>query len=384
MGVGGLAYGTLPYFEGTFANYLALTNVSSGELPGGLSPSGGTGVLYHAKPVIVQGAWLAAQAAGNTSRWRPFAPAMEALLDYWRGALPGSSARRVDAATGLPLWHDQLETGCDNLVFSQCPSAFSPECWSEAADAFTLSSPDLIVFLARENAAYANFLSAWAAADDAAAGVGAATACAAAAPRIAAARAEVARLTGLLSLMWRWADPPANTRGWFGAYNVSSRARIPSRTFQMAWPLWLAGLADASQAAAAMDAVLAPDMLGPYGIRSVSSADARYSNANIIDPYSEWRGPIWINANAVLAYVLSANGRQEQASALADSIVDLLAADLAGGAGFHEAYDSDTGAPLAAPGFLSWDVLGATLQADVAAGRDPFAITAAADCGTFF
>jgi hypothetical protein len=148
---------------GTFKNFLALTDVNTGELPGGLSPSGGTGVLYHAKPVIIQGAWLASRATGGAAAWRQFQPAMEALLAYWAGSLPGSSSRRVDARTGLPLWHDQLETGCDNLVFSQCPSSFSPECWSESACAFTLSSPDLVVFLAREHTAYARFLAAWAA-----------------------------------------------------------------------------------------------------------------------------------------------------------------------------------------------------------------------------
>ena len=100
--------------------------------------------------------------------------------------------------------------------------------------------------------------------------------------------AQAARLGALLNeYLWHCApDSPACTRGWYGAYNVSSRAQIVSRTFQMAFPLWLPGLANASQAAAAMDAILAPDMLGPFGVRSVSSADARYSEANIIDPYS--------------------------------------------------------------------------------------------------
>lgn len=347
-------------------NFLDLVNLTSGELPGGLSPTGGTGVLFHAKPVIVQGAWLAARAAGDASRWRTFQPAMEALLSYWNGsATGGSSARRVDARTGLPLWHDQLETGCDNLVFSECPSAFSPECWDEERDAFTLSSPDLVVFLAREHTAYANFLAAWAA-DEASAAAPALLA------RAAAARGEAARLGDLLSqFMWIWADAPRNTRGWFGAFNVSSQRQIRSRTFQMAWPLWM-GAANASQAAAALDAVLEPDMRGPYGVRSVSAADARYSEANIINPYSNWRGPIWINANSVLAYTLARYGRSREAAALADDVVDLLAADLEAGAGWHEAYDGDTGAALAAPGFLSWDILAATLQSDVAAARDPF------------
>ena len=38
-------------------------------------------------------------------------------------------------------------------------------------------------------------------------------------------------------------------------------------------------------------------MLAPYGIRSLSKQDPDYNNAAIIVPYSNWQGPIWINAN---------------------------------------------------------------------------------------
>jgi glycogen debranching enzyme len=95
----------------------------------------------------------------------------------------------------------------------------------------------------------------------------------------------------------------------------------------------------------------------------------------MIDPYSNWRGPIWINANAVLAYSLRSQGYEREAAQLADAIVALLASDLVVNNGqWHECYDSDNGTALAAPGFLSWNTLGATLQADVAAGLDPFSL----------
>ena len=85
------------------------------------------------------------------------------------------------------------------------------------------------------------------------------------------------------------------------------------------------------------------------------------SALHLLQPHSyAGRGPIWVNANAVLAHAMNKNGRPQQASALADAVVNLLAADLAHGGQWHEAYDGDTGEALAAPGFLSWDVLGAT------------------------
>jgi hypothetical protein len=351
--------------RGTFMNYLAATNLTTGELPGGLTPSGPTGVLYHAKPVIIQGAWLAARADGSYADFQAFQPAMQALLAYWQ------RAPRVDAATGLPLWHDQLETGADNLVFSECPSAYSPDCWVEAADAYTLSSPDLLVFLAREELAFANFCEAWA-------GVRSPDEPLTAASLRSTATQHRERASALRDLLntylWHW-DDPQHTRGWYCAYNVSSRQQIRNRTYQMAWPLWANMTASSAQVAASVAAVRGADMLTPYGIRSASATDPRYSNANIIDPYSNWRGPIWINANAVLAYSLRSQGYEQAAAQLADAVVALLANDLVVNDGqWHECYDADNGTALAAPGFLSWNTLGATLQANVAAGVDPFSL----------
>jgi hypothetical protein len=80
MGVALRAYGGAPYFAGTFLNFLHFTNLTSGELPGCLTPKGPSQTLYHAKPVIIQGALLAARQTGNFSAFLPHADAMRALL----------------------------------------------------------------------------------------------------------------------------------------------------------------------------------------------------------------------------------------------------------------------------------------------------------------
>ena len=67
-------------------------------------------------------------------------------------------------------------------------------------------------------------------------------------------------------------------------------------------------------------------------------------------------------------------GFVQPAQLIADRIVRLLASDLRATGTWHEAYSAADGSGLAAPGFLSWDTLGATIQADVAARRDPFAL----------
>lgn len=44
---------------------------------------------------------------------------------------------------------------------------------------------------------------------------------------------------------------------------------------------------------------------------------------------------------------------------------------------WHECYDSETGGGLAAPGFLSWNTLGATVQVNLASGINPFSLDTA-------
>ncbi len=76
----------------------------------------------------------------------------------------------------------------------------------------------------------------------------------------------------------------------------------------------------------------------------------------------------------LLAYGLAANGFQAQALAVAEAITHLLANDLQACGSWHENYNSDTGEPLAAPEFLSWNVLAADLLGNVHAGINPFAL----------
>lgn len=340
------------FFVGSMSNFLQKTNLTTGEVKGCLTPGGDTPTLFHAKPIIIQGALLAAKFdGGNYSQFASFRPAMEALLAYW------ASPQRVDVSTGLHTWHDQLETGADNLVLSLCPSPYSPECWSEARDAFTLSAPDVELFVAREHLAFALFLEAWA-------GEGWQAEAAAHRLRARAAADAVDRLM--------WVQLDSGAAGYYGGYNVSLQATITNRTYQMAWPLWDGGTTNSTLVAMAAAELQAADMWTSFGVRSVSSADPRYNNENIIDPYSNWRGPVWINVNAVLAFSLNSRGFPAAAAALAANVVHTLAEDLRATGTWHEAYHSETGAGLAAAGFLSWNTLGATLVRDVAAGFDPF------------
>merc|ERR1712167_33837 len=115
-------------------------------------------------------------------------------------------------------------------------------------------------------------------------------------------------------------------------------------------PLW-GGLASNEHAKLVLSNLFKPDMLTEWGFRSTSSSDHRYNNWNEIVPYSNWRGPIWLNANAILLYGCVHYG-VDSAVAVAANVTRALADDLRRSGTWHECMSSESGHGLAAPGFL--------------------------------
>ena len=168
-----------------------------------------------------------------------------------------------------------------------------------------------------------------------------------------------------------WHEPSQS----YLARNVSTSTWITNRTYNLGMPLWLPKemlLRNRTRANLALASVLEPDMLSPFGVRSTSALDPRYSNANEIKPYSNWRGPIWVNVNAWIAYGARTMGNTTAAQDVGARVVKALADDLRNSGTWHECLDAETGQGLAAAGFLSWDTLGAGLTPNLAAGVNPF------------
>ena len=174
-----------------------------------------------------------------------------------------------------------------------------------SSDAYTLASSDIGTFLYREKTALANFCHKFG--DE---------------PCAMRVRAAAAALKASLNAhLW---DEGA---GVYQAYNVSSKAPIARVTHLNLFPVFGgAALVNTSQASRAYKAVSGPDMLSDFGLRSASSSEALYTNGDYVTPYSNWRGPVWINTNALIAYGLSEQGMKKQALDLAGRIVSLLAA----------------------------------------------------------
>lgn len=105
----------------------------------------------------------------------------------------------------------------------------------------------------------------------------------------------------------------------------------------------------------------------PYGIRSLSRRSEYYNNAIWGNPAryssgenmtaSNWQGPIWMPANYFLFHGLINYGYISQAKELINKIQLTLANGIRRKGCMFENYHAETGEPLYAPGFGSWNIL---------------------------
>ena len=323
-----------------FFTHVDKRGYAPGCLSAFLNPSPCSIASKHAKPVLIQGSWLA---SSDKAEFLPFKDQMLATLNFW------DREPHIDSETKLFVWSDQMETGADDLPLSQCPSWRSPACWS-LSQANTLASVDLQIWLAREHLAFSKFLTAWNDISDA---------------QYHSVRAKQI-IQNMDNQLWR------EHLQYHVALNTSTHEDIIARTYQISLPLWF-GVDNSTRNALIIESMSASDLLSPYGLRSTSSEHPQYSNEKVLHPYSNWRGPAWVISNALAAYGLNRQGQRDEALDLASRILSVLADDLRNGTdGWHEAYSSDNGSPLAAPGFFSWNVLSAELLDNIKKGNDPF------------
>ncbi len=168
--------------------------------------------------------------------------------------------------------------------------------------------------------------------------------------------------TALQAHLW------CHTTGTFLNRRRDTGARVHAISYSNFVPLW-AGLATPEQAATMFEKHLLSEkhLLTQWGARSLSRQDRTYSNAPIIDPYSNWRGPIWPIANYFYTLALHRYGFTTQAADLATRVAKLCLTDLDACGSMHENYCAETGTPLAPTpeqspdgkggGFIGWNLL---------------------------
>ena len=97
------------------------------------------------------------------------------------------------------------------------------------------------------------------------------------------------------------------------------------------------------------------------GMASVAASEPLYNNAKrglygraIV---SNWQGPVWVLNTGLAVRCLLREGFQKEAEELAKRMINTLDADIEKNGTLHENYHADTGQPLWAPQFMSWNIL---------------------------
>ena len=72
---------------------------------------------------------------------------------------------------------------------------------------------------------------------------------------------------------------------------------------------------------------------------------------------SNWQGPVWVLPNALIVRALLKYGYKKEAQDIAARVVATLGKGLEDTGTLYENYNAETGAPLWAPNFMSWNIL---------------------------
>ena len=318
------------YLRNWCLNFI-LNAAPDGHTPGVMTPAGRDPRLNHMKPFLAQGAYLASRFMGDFAWITPHYERLRTVVDYRERHLWN---REHD----LGLWFNAMESGADNNP------AFT------AADCCTVGA-DLNTFIQREYTAMAAIAAQLGRSADAA--------------RYRD-RAQAVR-TGIQSALWSEQD---NT---YYNLDASTGAHMRTITYSNFVPLW-AGLASPGRGESQIRRYLVNPlkMWSPWGGRTLAADDPGYNNVNMIKPFSNWQGPVWPIANYLYLHALLNYGFDQQALDLARRVMQLCLDDILASGGMHENYDAETGQPLAAPGFVSWNVLVCNMLDEATTGRDPF------------
>ncbi|HLD01327.1 MAG TPA: trehalase family glycosidase [Patescibacteria group bacterium] len=143
-------------------------------------------------------------------------------------------------------------------------------------------------------------------------------------------------------------------------YNIDTTTGnlIRRMSYNSVHPIW-AGIAPQKRAKAFIEKnLLNPKKLwSTYGVRTLAKDDKEYHNTNMIKPHSNWQGPIWPIANFFFVEALIRYGYQKEAIMAAKAVAKICIDDIGKSGGMHENYDAETGNPIAAPNFISWNLL---------------------------
>ena len=305
------------YLRNWCLNFLHHTE-PDGQTPGGIRPwSGRDARLYQIKPLMGQAAFYASRALGNFDWVVPVWDKMVLCVTY-------RERKMSDPAAGLVKWWDSMESGADNNVSLVRRYHNS------------MAGADVNAFMILDYRAMARIADRLGRRDDA-----------------AGFRARAERLAEAVNAhLWDEADATYYT------YDTVERTLVRRDTYSNMVALW-ARLATPERARRMIErhVLESAKLWSRHGIRSLAADDPQYNNENVLKPYSNWQGPIWPHANWMFMHALLHYGYQDAALDVAERVVRVCLDDLEKNGMMHENYHADTGAPLAAPDFISWNLL---------------------------
>jgi alpha,alpha-trehalase len=319
----------------TYLKYWAL-NVLSSALPDGdvaacMSPSGPRNAhpSLRLKPFLAQGAELAGRLLGDDS-W---------IAGHYSEIVRMATRREATHFNhhyGLFVWQDAMESGIDNNA------AVGNEPTAEKS----IASCDINTYYHREYLALHHLAKRLGHVSDA---------------LVFQLRAQ-RLLAAMTEHLWDAEDQS------FWNLDLRSGTWIKRVSCSNFIPLW-AALANPEGGREMIKRYLWNEhhLLGPFGLRSLSISDPAYNNANTINPYSNWQGPVWPIANYFYFVALINYGFREEAAKLVDRLTRLYLKDFEFCDSLHENYHAETGSPLAPSadqskegregGFFGWNLL---------------------------
>jgi alpha,alpha-trehalase len=278
---------------------------------------------------LAQGAVLAADRLGDVGWLRAAWPAMRRIVDYRKQT-------QFDAKWGLWFWDNAMQSGADN----------NAALTNDPKDRSAILAVDASVWAMREYEAMAVLADRLGYGEEAG----------------GYRREAAATRRAILKELWN------RDEGVFLNRRRDTGAWVPAVSWSSFVPL-AAGMVPRAQGRRMIRRHLlnTEEMRSPYGFRSLAKNDAGYNNEAIIDPYSNWRGPIWINANYLDWIALRRYGFKAESRWLAVSLAGMLRRDIAEWGSMHEDYDAETGKGLAPTvaqspggkfaGFVGWNLL---------------------------
>ncbi len=307
--------------------------------PSAVSGIAGSDPLFHAQPFLAQNAAICFAKTGDAEFASSVYGKLEKYLDYW--------FRTFSAPHGLFRWGATWMSGFDNEIAG---TIFEPG---------TILPPDLPSWLYLECRAMA-YLAGKLGFDGAKYSTSA--------ERIAKAVNE-----------FQWDE----SMGCYSSFRLNSEkvvtswpeTSLGSEVGKYAYvscpgliPLY-AGIAPADRAMRMIReyALSEKHFRSRFGIRSLSRSSEYYNNARWGNPprftdwrrltNSNWQGPVWVPLTWFVFHALLRNGLRDDAARLADDMLGTIAESVRNFGFMRENFDAETGEPLYADDFASWNIL---------------------------